>query len=813
MSSGQASYYLGLAREDYYLQGGEPPGQWYGQGAATLGLVGEVQPDQLYNLFSGLSPDGTKPMVQLQAHQGKAEHRPGWDLTFSAPKSVSVLWSQLPEESRVQIQKAHHGAVRAALEYFQDTSALTRRGERGSHLEPSKLIVATFEHSTSRALDPQLHSHALVMNIGVREDGTTGTLSSLQIFQAKMAAGALYRAQLAHDLEQELGITVERKDRWFEVSGVSSGLIDRFSKRRAEIEEVLSKRGVSSAKSAAAVAIETRESKEAVSRNELFAEWQTTGASSGWATKEAESLLGREYPRRQPEKELRECLVGSLATLTKSQAHFTERDLVRHVAEEAQGRGIGAREVTEFVRSATAQAPEIVRLGWSQGEVRFSTQEMMRIEESLLRSADSLFKNMGHSLSADEAVREIAKTERLSEEQTRAVWHLIHESGGIGLVSGMAGTGKTTMLSEARRAWESQGFNVIGGAIAARAARELQQGAGIESTTIARRLSELESGKGHLDSRTVLVIDEAGMVATPDMERLAHHAQVSGAKLVLIGDERQLQPIGPGAPFKELAQRYGKADLQEIKRQFDPWTRKAVKDVADGRARDALAEYASRGLVHVGESKHEARQALITQWQADSGPLTERLILAGTRRDVKELNHLAQDARLGAGELSGPSSMLNGDRVYVGDRLLFIKNKRALGVLNGSKGTVEGISEDGAVFKVRLDSGERLSLPSRSEGGVTLGYASTTHKAQGATSQKAYVLAGGSLQDRELSYVQASRARSETRFFVSASDVGDTVAELAREMERTRQKQMAQEVIRRQNEPATDSSQQQHHRR
>ncbi|HWD40387.1 MAG TPA: MobF family relaxase [Fimbriimonas sp.] len=241
MSGDQAGYYLGLAREDYYTKGGEPPGTWLGSAAAALDLSGMVEDDQLYNLFKGLSPDGTRELVQIQQHEGKQNHRPGWDLTFSAPKSVSVLWSQSAPEMRAKIQEAHLEAVRSALKYLEDSAGFTRRGQGGHVLEKARLLFACFEHSTSRALDPQLHTHALLMNIGVRPDGHTATLSSLSFFESKMAAGALYRAELACQLER-LGIQVERRRSWFEVSGVPKDLVDFFSKRRAAIEAEIARR-------------------------------------------------------------------------------------------------------------------------------------------------------------------------------------------------------------------------------------------------------------------------------------------------------------------------------------------------------------------------------------------------------------------------------------------------------------------------------------------------------------------------------------------------------------------------------------------
>lgn len=800
MSGGQASYYLGLAREDYYLKGGEPPGQWYGEGAEALGLSGQVKDDQLYNLFGGYSPDGSKLLIQMQRHEDKAAHRPGWDLTFSAPKSVSVLWSQAGEEQRQKIQAAHHEAVLKALDYLQETSARTRRGKGGQLIEEAGLIISTFEHSTSRALDPQLHTHALVMNIGVREDGSTGTLSSLTLFQTKMAAGALYRLHLAGILERELGIPVEKYRSWFEVSGVPEELINEFSKRREAIEAELDRKGLDSAEAAAVAATETREAKEAVARSKLFEEWRRVSELLGWTKQEANALFGSVNIERNEDDEIAQAAALASQRLTREQAHFTERDFVRFMAEEAQASGLRAEELLSGAREELAHSPEIVRLGKHYGEERFTTRAMLELERSLLEAADKLDRNKSHAVSQDVAVRAMTVHSELSEEQMKAVWHITAGTGGLAIVSGMAGTGKTRMLEVAQAIWEKEGFIVEGTALAARAVNELADGADIESSTIAKLLYEAEKGRLKLGPKTVLVVDEAGMVATPDLYKLARLCQEAGAKLVLVGDERQLQPIGPGAPFMELGARYGQAELQDIRRQNEAWARRAVKDLAEGRAQEALEAFVSRGLVKVTETRAEAMQALVNDWRSDGKPMKETLLLAGTRADVDKLNQLAQHSRALKGELGEVDIDIAGEKFRQGDRVMFTKKYATLGVVNGDRGTLTGYDERRRAVTVVLDSGERVSFEADAMEHLVLGYASTTHKGQGATTLRTYVLAGGPMQDREMSYVQASRARELTTFYMTRLETGDEMARLAREMERSRQKEMAHTVIREQEE-------------
>ena len=235
MSAGQGRYYTQLAQEDYYLSGGEPPGQWMGKGAERMALSGEVDKEYFSQMFAGFSPDG-RPLVQ---NAGDEDRKPGWDLTFSAPKSVSVLWSQLSGELGAEIRASHAEAVATAMDYLEEVTGYTRRGKAGFIHEKADLIAAAFEHGTSRAQDPQLHTHVLILNVGVRADGTTGSLTSREFYQHKMAAGAVYRAELAHQLGRRLGLDAEWVKNSFELKVVGPELMKEFSKWRSEIESRL----------------------------------------------------------------------------------------------------------------------------------------------------------------------------------------------------------------------------------------------------------------------------------------------------------------------------------------------------------------------------------------------------------------------------------------------------------------------------------------------------------------------------------------------------------------------------------------------
>ncbi len=810
MKPEQEDYYLTLAREDYYLEGGEPPGIWTGRGAEDLGLSGTVEPEALHNLMRGISPDGQRPLIQ---NAGSKHHQPGWDCTFSAPKSCSTLWCTSDSTIRGHIQDAHHQAVLKAVQYLEDEVVFTRRGKGGNEREPARLFVALYEHGTSRALDPQLHTHGLILNVSTRSDGSTGTIESKAVYLAKMTAGALYRAELAAQLQRRLGVELERQGTWFEIVGVPRALMEAFSQRRAEIEEFLEARGITGAGASAYAALCTRQVKGHVARGELFEQWGDAVKSYHFGPEDARSIC--EHPLTQAhEAQKQEMVAAALSQITQQQSHFTRQQLLRSVAEGAQTRGFDADEVITMVSETLTHSPAIVSLGSTKGEVRYTTREMLNLERQMLAEARATVTDRTHQVPEALAEAAIERRPTLTTEQEKALRHLTRREGNITVVAGMAGTGKTFLLDAARETWEGAGLRVVGAALAGKAAQGLQEGAGILSQTLAKCLHDLSESRSdpsqqplpvpatfpvpasdrfRLDARTVWVIDEAGMIGTRQMAQVISLARQAGAKLVLVGDARQLQPIEAGGPFKALAGLLGAAELKEIQRQGEAWAwaRQAVHAFADGRAAEGLQAYAERGLLVVADNRMAAIQQIVSDWLADAQTdIPERLILTATNREATSINRLIQEQRADAGELGRARILVQGQEFHEGDRLLFTRNSRLYGVKNGTLGTLESISTDGTL-RVRLDSGDWRTVHTQHYPHVRLGYAVTTHKAQGVTAGSVYVLAGGPMEDRELAYVQASRSRSQTRIYVDRVEAGDTIAVLARQMNVSHQKELA----------------------
>ena len=616
-SKQEVGYYAELG-EDYYVDGSEALGIWWGDGAESLGLSGTVQADQFRNILIGKSANGEKSLVQNAGH---ATRRAAFDLTFSVPKSVSIARVTADSHRAKQIDAACNRASAKAFEAVQELCGFTRRGGAGQRSEPAKLVAAVFRHETARGLknnipDPNLHYHMVLCNVAVREDGSTGTFDGRFLFrrQMKMALGALFRTELSRQLEQ-IGLATYRpenergrKSSWFELQSIPRKLIETFSKRREQIVDWLRENKQSGAKAAERAALSTRQAKNHFSMQQLRNAWQGVARQFGFDSK---TLTQTNIDQLPPDSAIaaQRAVERALEIVTRERGHFTETDLLRYTAQEAQCHGIGSEQVISVVRESLQNEKQIVRLQMVKGERRYTTQEVLDIETRLFAAARRSANSSEHLVSNRVLAEVIGQHKTLKPEQAEAVRHLTSRAGRIQCVNGMAGTGKTFMLGVAKDAWQSAGFEVVGTALAAKAAQGLQEGSGIESTHIHRLMWELNNAKRTLRDRMVLVVDEAGMIGTRQMEKLVSLTEKSNTKLVLVGDHRQLQAIEFGAPFRGLAERIGVAELTEITRQRERWARTAVTELADGRSESALQKYAERGVIENRRGKRTGNAA------------------------------------------------------------------------------------------------------------------------------------------------------------------------------------------------------------
>jgi len=476
----------------------------------------------------------------------------------------------------------------------------------------------------------------------------------------------------------------------------------------------------------------------------------------------------------------------ALDAITRQQSTFTDRDLMRFAHRHTD-------DAEQFRRAMSAMrtSPELVALGRdARGEERFSTREMIATEKRLERTSDTLADRRGHSIgrnTRDHAVDRAAKSGLpLGDEQRAALRHVTGRTD-LAMVVGYAGSGKSAMLGVAREAWEAEGYQVRGAALSGIAAESLEGGSGIASRTIASLEHAWSQGREQLTRRDVLVIDEAGMIGSRQMDRVLAAAERAGAKVVLVGDAEQLQAIEAGAAFRALTERHGAAEITEIRRQREDWQRQATRELATGRTSAVLDRYEAAGMVHTHATRAEAQAALVDGWDAarQAQPRQSQIMLAHTRADVAELNQLARARMREAGDLGAEHVLKTerGERAFApGDRLLFLRNERSLGVKNGTLGTVEDIKASSVT--VRLDGGDRrVAFDLKDYAHLDHGYASTIHKSQGVTVDRSHVLATGGL-DRHATYVAASRHRDTLAIHYAAEDFPDRrslVRTLARE--------------------------------
>ena len=486
----------------------------------------------------------------------------------------------------------------------------------------------------------------------------------------------------------------------------------------------------------------------------------------------------------------------ALDAITRQQATFTTRDLAVFAFRHSDG-----KEQFDQVMAAVRASPELVALGKDgRDQERFTSRDMIAVEARLERSAGELAARDGHGVADRHRDAAIGAAEGrglvLSAEQRDALDH-ITGSAGLASVVGYAGSGKSAMLGVAREAWEREGYTVRGAALSGIAAENLEGGSGISSRTIASLEHAWEQGREQLGPRDVLVVDEAGMIGSRQMERVLSQARDAGAKVVMVGDPEQLQAIEAGAAFRSVTERHGAAEITEIRRQREDWQRDATRALATGRTGEAIHAYDGKGMVHAADTREQARGELVDGWdrarQAEPGK--SRVILTHTNAEVRELNEEARGRLRASGDLGDDVTFSadRGTRAFArGDRLMFLRNERSLGVKNGTLGTIEQVSAEG--MKVRLDSGARVAFDAKDYAAVDHGYAATFHKAQGVTVDHAHVLATPGM-DRHSAYVGMSRHRDDVQLHYGRDDFADQ-RQLVRAMSRDRGKDMAGDYAR-----------------
>ncbi len=455
-----------------------------------------------------------------------------------------------------------------------------------------------------------------------------------------------------------------------------------------------------------------------------------------------------------------------LDMITREKSVFDERDVAKILHRYVDDAGLFQSLMARILQSPETLRLDRERMDFATGvraPAKYTTRELIRLEAETANRAIWLAQRSSHGVRQPVLEGTFARHERLSDEQKAAIEHV---AGGerITAVIGRAGAGKTTMMKAAREAWEAAGYRVVGGALAGKAAEGLEKEAGIVSRTLSSWELRWNQGRGQLDDKTVFVLDEAGMVSSRQMATFVEAVTKAGAKLVLVGDPEQLQPIEAGAAFRAIADRIGYAELETIYRQREQWMRDASLDLARGNVGKAVAAYQSNGKMIGSELKADAVTNLIADWNRDYDPAKSTLILAHLRRDVRMLNELARTKLIERGIIEQGFTFKTADGVRsfaAGDQIVFLKNEGSIGVKNGMLGKVLEATPGRLVAVIGEGEHQRhVTVEQRFYNNIDHGYATTVHKSQGATVDRVNVLASLSL-DRHLTYVAMTRHRED----------------------------------------------------
>ena len=786
LAAGAGAYYTSMVAdgaEEYYTGDREAPGRWVGGGSAELGLDGSVQSEGFAAVLEHRHPGTGVRMTAARSAPTVA----AFDATFCAPKSVSILHGLGSDDLRAVVRDAHDAAVNAALAVLEDEAARGRRGRGGSLVvDGDGFVGAAFRHRTSRAGDPHPHTHVVIANLVQGPDDRWTALDARPMFHWAKPVGYLYEAHLRHELTQRLGAEwLPVRHGIADLQRVPKQVVDEFSTRRREIAAHLEASGFESARAAQLAAYATRRMKDHSSTPEsLAAGWQRRAEAHGFdAERVSRALLNHHVTAAIDLPDL-DSLFGQLAApdgLTWSRSTFGRRDVIQAICERLPD-GAPVDRIIEWselflesdhcIQLAGGSSPTIrTRSGTTiaarTDETTFTTPDMLATERRLVDGAFARVRDRVGEATLDQVGAALSARPTMSDEQELMVWQICTSGRGVDVVEGVAGAGKTFALAAAREAWQAAGHPVIGCALAAKAARQLQTDAGIPSQTIDRLLLDLDRPEaGGFAPGTVLVVDEAAMVGTRKLARLLDHAAHARAKVVLVGDPCQLPEIEAGGAFVGLAARLGNVGLVENRRQRDPWERAALARLRAGETDPVIDEYLDRRRVTIASTGADARCRMVEEWLGTRGDQTA-VMLASRLDDVEQLNEQARARLAESGVIGGDEVVLGGRGFATGDLVLALRNDRRLDVLNGTRAVIERIDIEHQAIHCRTDDHRPLRLPFdyAASRHLTHAYAMTIHKAQGATYDRCFVLVGDQLT-KESAYTALSRARSGTDLYL-----------------------------------------------
>jgi conjugative relaxase-like TrwC/TraI family protein len=763
-------------------------------------------------VYAAATPESPDLLAAALRHVGQRVdvRRAGLDLTFSAPKSVSLMFAFGGPAIAEAVRTAHEVAIGEALTYLDKVAGHGLRGHQGDgqradRIRTDGLVAVAFEHRTSRAMDPQLHTHVVVPNLIRGADGQWSAVDTRALHRHARTAGYLYQSVLRHWLTATLGVEWQPVRRGqADLAGIPVDAVALFSTRRAQIESHLDGTGTTGSQAAQIACLATRPDKPALPSSDgpegLRERWASQARKAGIDPDRLIYDVLQTHPERNgalsaEAPNLTERLLGPKG-LTEHTTSFDRADLLRALCEQLPADIPVSHDYLQVLADEVLAKPAAVPLGDDNSHTlpigvpsRWTTQDLLTVEAYALTLADELRSTRDPG--ADSAlVEQCLENASLTGEQDNMVRSLTSPMGRLRIVVGPAGSGKTAALAIAHRAWHAQGRSVHGCALSALAARGLQTATGIPSTSVAALLSELDSGRTRVVSDTVLIVDEAAMVGTRAMRRLLEHATQRSMALVLVGDPAQLPEIGAGGLFTRLAEDRATTVLTANQRQRSAWEQRALSHLRDGNVTAALDTYLDHQRIHISPDYEHLQNKVADDYLAsldrseDSRSAGGVLVITATRRHAAQINGAIRDRLTDRGTIDGPELLCRvGDdplSLCRGDLVMVVANDHNRGLLNGEHGHITTVdAKRGELVLATTDNRQLTVNASWAAAHLGHGYALTAHKAQGQTVGMTLV-AGSAALTRETSYTALSRGSASNHLYLApdiALDPADDAAQ------------------------------------
>ncbi|MDX9901599.1 MAG: MobF family relaxase [Aliarcobacter sp.] len=821
MTSEQASHYH--KEEQNYYQKNNEIGVWQGKGVESLNLQGNISHEQFDRLCHGINPITDEVLVD-------SSKRAGTDLTFSAPKSVSILMELSSNDEELKIRAAHDKAVEETLKFIEENYSQTREQIDGvrNTINTGNLVIAKFQHDTSRELDPQLHTHSFVLNMTQKENGDWRALHNDELFKNKMLFGQMYRNQLAANLK-ELGYETEVTDArkgLFEVKGVSNELMTEFSKRSEQVQkrfEELKKQypNMEETKLREMATLDSRKSKDkTLDRTQIRAE----NLKRAEAIEDISNLVQDCKNIKSEIKELtaKEYLDKAKDILTSKESVFTKEQLLR----ESMKLSLGTHTLIDFQKEIEKDN-ELVNFEKNI----YSTKEMIEIEKSIIQDAKDL-KNSFSEIATKETLNDFAEKNysTMTIGQKESFTHILNSKDLITGVQGDAGTGKTFMLKAVKDFIEKSEtkFELQGLSFTGKAADEIQKEANIDSTTLHSFLNQKE-----FKENQIYVVDEASMVGSKQMKELIEKAKETNSKIVLIGDTKQFQTLSAGGIFEQLQKDdvMQTSIMSESKRANTETMKSLYKDIKNKDIESAFETLEKNELIKESTDLNEVKEEylkdkentlLIASKNSDKNYLNEAIrndlkfnfsneksfeirenlnlnetekhfakyykekelvfiqkafkgLKAGSEAVIESVNQDRNTITIKSKDKEIEidlkkdgekiaSFQIKSKEFAVGEQVVFTKNDKKLNIKNGQIATIEKIEKNEITFK-RGD--ESLKIDSKKFNYFDYGYAITDYKSQGQTASKVIAVANSDMANTNSLYVQVTRAKDEVKIFTN----------------------------------------------